>query len=82
MYLPLGQFYPKLTTGKFPCGTLGEGSGIATTIAWVPSLAWKLPHATVTVKKKKKSKKSFVNVRYIKSILGSSRCGAVVNESD
>ena len=47
---------------EFPGGSVGEGSGIVTTVAlvtaeaWVRSLAWELPHAMKVAKKKKGGK--------------------------
>ena len=38
----------------FPCGSMGQGSGVITAVAQVPSPAWELPHVTGTAKKKKK----------------------------
>ena len=48
---------------EFPCGTVGQGSGIiiavaqVTATAKVPSLAWEFPSATSIDQKKKKEKK-------------------------
>ena len=42
---------------KFPCGTAGEGSSVATMMAWVQSLGGALPHAMSVAKKRKKKKR-------------------------
>ena len=50
------------TRGSSLCGTVGCGPGIATvvvqitSVAWVRSLAWELPHDMGAAKKKKKIK--------------------------
>ena len=48
----------------FPCGSVGQGSGIVTAVAlvpavaWVRALAWELSRAMGVAKKKKKKKSS------------------------
>ena len=54
-----------------------KGSGVATTVAWIQSLAWGLSHATGAARNlKKKKKKKKIEKRH------SSRLEAVVNEAD
>ena len=62
------QLLKKYNSGEFPWGTMGSGSGTVTpgvVIAprgWVPSQAWKFPHASGKAKKKKKKKKKKVQL--------------------
>ena len=44
-------------TEEFPCGSVGQGSGVVTAVSWVRSLAWELPHAVGAAKRGKKKKK-------------------------
>ena len=50
-----------LVSQEFPGGLVVKGSGVATAVAQVQSLAWEHPHAMQAAKKKKKRNLGFLS---------------------